>query len=138
MKSTSMKTPILDHQPVDVFSSTHQPEAATLKRYVIGYVGSLILTISAYSVVRYGIFNKYVLMLIIGLLALIQFVLQLNLFLHVGKEFSPKLKLLVMSFMLLIVFILVGGSLWIMYSLNNRMMPTTAQEIKYMNSQGNL
>lgn len=137
MSSSINKTKILDHEPVDVFVSVHQPEAATFKRYVYGYVGSLVLTLSAYLIVRYGIMNKYVLLFILAILALSQFALQLNLFLHVGKEFSPKLKLLVLSFMLLIVVILVAGSLWIMYSLQHQMM-TTAQEVQYMNSQGNL
>lgn len=75
--------------------------------------------------------------IILAVLALSQFVLQLVYFLHVGKEFSPRLKLLVTIFMVMIVFILVAGSIWIMNNLNGRMM-THSNMVKYMNSQDGL
>jgi heme/copper-type cytochrome/quinol oxidase subunit 4 len=58
----------------------------------------------------------------------------MKLFLHLGNEAKPRLKLLVFGFMALVVMILVFGSLWIMYSLNYRM-PTQSQINSYMNSQ---
>ncbi|MCL4357316.1 cytochrome C oxidase subunit IV family protein [Patescibacteria group bacterium] len=80
-------------------------------------------------------------LLILGLLAvltLIQFLVQLFFFLHVGREFSPRFKLMMTTFMILVVIILVGGSLWIMHSLNGRVMPSTKQKEQYMNAQDNL
>ncbi len=125
------------NEAVDVMVSMHQPEEATLKKYVIGFIGSLVLTFSAYLLTQYGAMNKPVMVIILAVLALSQFVLQLVYFLHVGKEFSPRLKLLVTIFMVMIVFILVAGSIWIMNNLNGRMM-THSNMVKYMNSQDGL
>jgi len=50
-------------------------------------------------------------------LALVQLVVQLVLFLHVGQEEKPRFNLLALSFGLITVVILVGGTLWIMQNL---------------------
>ncbi len=121
----------------DVMVSLHQPEEATLKKYVIGFTGSLVLTFGAYLLTQYGALSKPVMIIVLAILALSQFVLQLIYFLHVGKEFSPRLKLLVTIFMVLIVFILVAGSIWIMDNLKGRMM-SQSNMVKYMNSQNGL
>ncbi len=122
---------------VDVLVSRHQPEQATLKGYVIGFGSSIILTMTAYLLARYGLLDKPIMVALLATLALAQFAVQLIYFLHVGREFSPRLKLMVMLTMMLIVFILVAGSIWIMNSLNGRMM-NTKQMVQYMNNQNNL
>ncbi len=127
----------INHQPVDILVSTHQPEQVTLRGYVIGFGGSIVMTITAYLFARYGMLNKPVMVALLAFLALAQFTLQLVYFLHLGREFSPRLKLLVTVFMMIIVFILVGGSIWIMNNLDGRMMGTKVM-IKYMNSQDGL
>ena len=124
-------------QPVDVLVSRNEPETATLKKYVIGFSSSLVLTLCAYLLARANMFNKPVMVGLLAALALTQFIIQLIYFLHVGKEFSPRLKQLVMFFMIIVVFILVGGSIWIMNNLSSRMMDTK-QMIRYMNNQDNL
>jgi len=122
-------------QSIDILVSTHQPDKASLKAYVIGFVGSIILTLSAYLMVRYAQIDKPIMIGILAVLALTQFIVQLVYFLHIGQEFSPRLKLIVLTFMIAIVFILVAGSLWIMSSLNGRMMMSTKQMEEYMNQQ---
>lgn len=125
------------HQPTDILVSNHQPENATLKSYLIGFVGSLLLTMTAYLMVRYGQIDKPLMIGLLAFLALAQFAVQLIYFLHIGKEFSPRLKLIVLVFMVTIVFILVGGSIWIMNNLTGRMM-SNKQMVQYMNNQDNL
>lgn len=124
-------------ESVDILVSQHQPETVTLKGYLIGFASSIVLTMLAYLLVRYGSLNKSVLVVVLSLLALTQFSVQLIYFLHVGREFSPRLKLMVMLFMFLIVIILVGGSIWIMNNLNGRMM-NPKRMVQYMNNQDNL
>lgn len=121
----------------DILLSRHQPEAVTLKGYIIGFASSLVLTMIAYLLVRYGSLNKSVLVVVLSLLALIQFGVQLIYFLHVGREFTPRLKLMIMLFMFAIVFIIVGGSIWIMNNIDGRMM-NPKQMVHYMNNQDNL
>ena len=125
-------------EPVEVLVSEHQPDDARFKHYVIGFIGSLVLTLCAYLLTYYHVAGRNLLFFLLAGLALTQFTVQLFFFLHVGKEFSPKYKLMMTGFMLLVVIILVGGSLWMMFNLNSRVMPSTKQMERYMNSQSNL
>ncbi len=115
--------------------SKHDPEHGTLRSYVTGFVTSIVLTVSAYLlVVNRGNATTGLIVKIIVALALIQFIVQLFFFLHLGKETKPRWKLFVFFFMILVVLILVFGSLWIMNNLNYRMTPS--QQFNYMNDQG--
>jgi cytochrome o ubiquinol oxidase operon protein cyoD len=68
-------------------------------------------------------------------LALLQFIVQIYCLLHLGKEAGSRARLFILGCAILIVGILVGGSLWIMFSLNGRMMPDTAQMEQYMTNE---
>lgn len=125
------------HEPTDILISTHQPELSSFKHYIVGFLCSVALTLAAYVLARYGVLNKPLMIVALSLLALMQFIVQLVFFLHIGKEFSPRLKLIVMLFMIMIVIILVGGSIWIMDNIDGRMM-NPKLEVQYMNNQNNL
>jgi cytochrome o ubiquinol oxidase operon protein cyoD len=120
---------------LNVVVSKHETERGTFKSYTIGYVLSVGLTLTAYLlVVNHAFSNRSVTAGIIVALALAQFIGQLLLFLHLGKEAKPRWKLFVFVFMVIIVLILVFGSIWIMNNLNYRMTPQ--QVNNYMNNQG--
>jgi cytochrome o ubiquinol oxidase operon protein cyoD len=96
---------------------------------------SLVLTLTSYLLtVHHVISGKWALACVVAGLALVQCVIQLTLFLHLGQEAKPKLRLLVFGFMLTVVLILVGGSIWIMHNLNDRQM-TPKFINNYMQSQ---
>ncbi|HET8991809.1 MAG TPA: cytochrome C oxidase subunit IV family protein [Candidatus Saccharimonadales bacterium] len=115
--------------------SLHNAERASYKAYVIGFLLSLACTMLAYLLTINHVLSKsWSLALIVGTLALIQAITQLTLFLHLGKESKPRFKLLVFSFMVVVVAILVGGTIWIMHNLTSRMM-TTNQINTYMEKQ---
>lgn len=95
---------------------------ATLRAYVTGFVASLILTLVAYLVVTKNIVDMQLVVPIIVVLAVIQFVVQLVFFLHLGRETKPRWNLMAFLFMILVVFIVVVGSLWIMNNLDYNMM----------------
>ena len=122
-----------------VTHSTRSHSSATLKAYVTGFVISLILTLTAYALVRSHTASSSqalaspVLIGVILTLAMAQFIVQLIFFLHVGTETRPRWKLMVFYFMVITVVIFVGGSLWIMGNLNSHM--STPQINNYMNSQ---
>jgi cytochrome o ubiquinol oxidase operon protein cyoD len=115
--------------------SHHESEPGSLKSYVFGFVASIALTLIAYLlVIHHALSNKWALTILIGGLALVQCVIQLRLFLHLGQESKPKYKTLVFSFMMFVILILISGSIWIMYHLDGRMM--TPQKInQYMMQQ---
>lgn len=119
-----------------VIVAHHDTGRGTLASYVSGYIFSVYLTIAAYLAVYNHLFSNTALLIIIVALAIVQFLVQLVFFLHLGRETRPRWKLAVLLFMLLVVMILVFGSLWIMSSLNYRMTP--AQMNQYMNNQQGL
>ncbi len=125
-------------QDSEALVEVQEERPVLLKHYIIGFISSLILTLVAYIITINHVADRNILFIILALLALGQFLLQMFYFLHVGREFSPKFKLLMASFMSLVVIILVGGSLWIMFNLDGRVMPTQSQMVKYMNSQNSL
>jgi len=98
-------------------------EQGSLKFYVIAFIASILLTLTAYLLVVRDVFTKEVLVFSIVGLGILQAMIQLVFFLHLGKESKPRWNLLVFLFMVLVVVILVFGSLWIMFSLNDRLMP---------------
>jgi cytochrome o ubiquinol oxidase subunit IV len=94
----------------------------TLNAYLIGFFGSLVLTGASFLLVITKALQGQLLIYSIITLALAQAVVQLLFFLHVGQEAKPRWETLVFYFMIMILLIIVVGSLWIMYNLNDRMM----------------
>ena len=114
----------------------HDSEDGTFRSYLTGFSLSIIFTITAYLLVVHRRFSTdFIISVIVGL-ALVQFLIQLLFFLHLGKETKPRWKLFVFIFMIIIVLILVFGSLWIMNNLNTRMTPE--QLNTYVNNQSGL
>jgi cytochrome o ubiquinol oxidase operon protein cyoD len=121
--------------------SRHEPGQGSLLSYSVGFALSISLTLIAFAVVElhlhghFSLTRDWLIGGIIGL-ALVQFLVQLFFFLHLGRETKPRWKLAVFAMMIMIVSILVIGSLWIMSNLNYHM--TTEQVNQYLNSQDGL
>lgn len=97
----------------------------SLKAYVIGFFASLLLTIISFLLVISRALSGRLLAGVLVALALVQAVVQLLFFLHVGQEPKPRWETLVFYFMILVLLIVALGSLWIMYDLNDRLMEMT-------------
>lgn len=95
-------------------SNSSQPR---IKTYVIGFILSLALTLCAYLMVANHTLKSGLLGAVV-VLAILQLFIQLIFFLHLGQESKPRWNLTVFGFMLIVLLILVGGSLWIMTHLN--------------------
>lgn len=102
----------------------HETGLGTTKSYVIGLILSLLLTFASFFTVSKQWLQGYPLYITIGVLAIVQMVVQLVCFLHVGREGKPHWNTLSFAFMFLVMVVIVGGSLWIMYNLSERVMPT--------------
>jgi cytochrome o ubiquinol oxidase operon protein cyoD len=94
----------------------------TLRSYVIGLVVSLLFTVIAFSLVAFRVIDGDALKFSVIGLAILQAAAQLLFFLHLGRESQPRWETLVFFFMVMVVLIIVIGTLWIMYDLNNRVM----------------
>ncbi len=99
----------------------------TVTKYVIGFVLSLVLTLCAYWVTTSGV-DRTVLYWTLAVLALVQMIVQLVFFLHLGEEARPRYKLATFLLMSLMLAILVVGSIWIMENMNYNMADMTPQE----------
>lgn len=108
-------------------------DRGTLGSYVTGFILSIGLTLVAYfAAIKHVVSGQALIAVLLGL-AVVQFAVQLFFFLHIGKETKPRWKLLVLFMMIIAVLIVVIGSIWVMYSLNDRMNPDQINH--YMKSQ---
>lgn len=90
--------------------------------YLIGFFGSVFLTILSFGAVVRSWFSLPTLAYVISFLALVQAFVQLKCFLKIGHEEKPRWQLLTFFFMVLVLLIIAIGTLWIMFDLNRRMM----------------
>jgi len=89
--------------------------------YLIGFVLAVILTaIPCYVVITHALPPSRTL-LAIGVAAILQVLVHLRFFLHLNFTSTPKENLLAIVFAAVLIFIMVGGSFWIMFDLHTRM-----------------
>jgi cytochrome o ubiquinol oxidase operon protein cyoD len=103
----------------------------TYSSFVIGFVLSLITTITAYLIVvnkYFSSFNQAI--VIITSLAIIQLFVQLVFFLHLGRESKPRWNAMAFVFAGIVVLVVVLGSIWIMNNLDYNMKHSDKEIIK--------
>ena len=113
----------MDHSAQSVISVSRPATRSTASfwAYLSGFGFSIFLTLDAYFVITKHLLTGPVAVAAIIALALIQLVVQLVFFLHLGRESKPRWNIVAFGFMLLVLLILVLGSLWIMNNLNYHM-----------------
>ena len=90
--------------------------------YVTGFVFALVLTGIPFGLVVAELLPRFPTLVVIAILALVQVVVHLRYFLHIDLKSTPRDNLLALGFAAVLIFIMVGGTLWIMLDLNARMM----------------
>lgn len=98
-----------------------QHQHGCLKTYLIGFVLSAILTLIPFLMVMNHTASKTVLFGVIVAAALFQLVVQLMCFLHLGTAPDERWNLVSFIFTVIVIVLLVGLSIWIMWSLNANM-----------------
>jgi cytochrome o ubiquinol oxidase operon protein cyoD len=105
-------------------------------QYVVGFVLAVSTTLIAYELVVTRAMTGNMLIAAIVALAVMQLVVQVVFFLHLGKGRNARWNISAFLFMLIVLVIIVGGSLWIMYNLNYNMTTMTPdQKNTYMKGQ---
>ena len=103
----------------------------TLWSYITGFVVSIVVTLTAFGLVELHVLHGHesisheMLISLLTIFAVVQLVVQLVFFLHLGRGSSARWNLVVLAFALLIVGIVVGGSLLIMHNLQHTTAPTS-------------
>lgn len=100
----------------------------------VGFVVALGLSYLAYFAATQGWWGKY-LALGLMILAATQFVWQLVVFLHVGREAKPRFTLWSLICGIFMMLVVVVGSLWVMANLNYNMHIKPADASQYMLEQ---
>ena len=104
-------------------------------RYASGFLGALTLTYLMYFTATNGWLDGLWLAAFLLFLALVQIVLQLFVFLHIGREDGPRWTLISISYMSFMVLIIVVASLWIMANMNYNMHMSPEQMEQFMLEQ---
>ena len=94
----------------------------SLRSYLTGFVLALILTAIPFALVMSGAWSPGATLAGIFVAGLVQVLVHLYYFLHLDTTSAARWNVLAMIFTLLIMVLFVGGTLWIMYTLNYRMM----------------
>lgn len=100
----------------------HHGWYVSFKPLIVGLVASLILLAVSFVMVVSGDVEKSVLYPVIFGLAIIQGLVQLIFFMHLGIESKPRWNVVSFAFLVIVMIIVVGGSIWIMNNLNYNMM----------------
>ncbi len=95
----------------------------TKKNYIIGFVLATILTVVAFGLVCFkDSIPRNVVVISLSVAALLQMFVHLYYFLHLNKSSEQRWNVIALAFTALLIFIFVGGTIWVMYTLNLRMM----------------
>ncbi|MGV8916279.1 MAG: cytochrome o ubiquinol oxidase subunit IV [Pseudomonas sp.] len=94
----------------------------SLKSYAIGFFLSVILTVIPFGLLMHPVFAQPVTLAIIVAFAVVQIFVHLVFFLHMNRSSEQRWNVLAFAFTGLIIVIVVGLSLWVMYSIHTNMM----------------
>ena len=89
--------------------------------YIVGFVLAVFLTAIPFALVASHALAPSTTMLVIAVAAVLQILVHLRFFLHLNFISTPRENLLVIAFTAVLLFLMVGGSFWIMIDLHTRM-----------------
>ncbi len=98
------------------------PVERSVRPYVIGLALALILTAIPFALVATHALPRFSTLVVIAIAAIVQILVHLGFFLHIGFRSTPKENLIAMAFAAVLIVFMVGGTLWIMFDLYHRMM----------------
>ncbi|WP_419711958.1 cytochrome o ubiquinol oxidase subunit IV [Pseudomonas sp. NFX224] len=92
------------------------------KSYAIGFILSVILTVIPFGLVMYPTLPKSITLLIVLAFAIVQVLVHLVYFLHLDRSAAQRNNVIAFVFAAIVIVLLVGLSLWIMFSIHTYMM----------------
>lgn len=102
----------------------HEDGHGTFKSYMIGFVLSVILTVIPFYVVMGDILGNAVwTVAIVFALGAAQMIVHIYYFLHVTSQAEEGWLAMSIGFTVLLVVIVMTGSIWVMFNLQENMMP---------------
>jgi cytochrome o ubiquinol oxidase operon protein cyoD len=97
----------------------------SFRSYVIGFVLSVILTAAAFWAVMSHTMSPAAAVTTIFILAVVQIGVHLGFFFHLNFRSEQRWNVTAFAFAVVVIFIVIGGSLWIIHNMTDRMMDHT-------------
>ncbi|MDD3788602.1 MAG: cytochrome o ubiquinol oxidase subunit IV [Petrimonas sp.] len=95
----------------------------TKRNYLIGFILATVLTVVSFGLAAFKeSMPRNVIVIMLSVAALLQMLVHLYYFLHLNKSSEQRWNVIAFAFTALLIFIFVGGTIWVMYTLNLRMM----------------
>lgn len=107
-----------NHQHNEAMGASH----ATYKSYIIGFVLAVVFTVISFACVMLDGVPKKTAFIGLSIAALLQMAVHLRYFLHLDNSSAQRWNVVLLAFTALLVFIFIGGTIWVMLTLNSRMM----------------
>ena len=101
---------------------SHDAGHGSVKSYAIGFILSVILTVIPFALVMYPTLPKSITLMIVLAFAVIQVLVHLVYFLHLDRSIAQRNNVIAFVFTAIVIVLLVGLSLWIMFSIHTYMM----------------
>ena len=101
---------------------SHDSSQGSVKSYAIGFILSVILTLIPFGLVMYPTLPKSITLMIVLAFAVIQVLVHLVYFLHLDRSKEQRDNVIAFVFAGLVILLLVGLSIWIMFSIHTFMM----------------
>ena len=101
---------------------SHDSSHGSVKSYAIGFILSVILTLIPFGLVMYPTLPKSITLMIVLAFAVIQVLVHLVYFLHLDRSKEQRENVIAFVFAGLVILLLVGLSVWIMFSIHTFMM----------------
>lgn len=95
---------------------------STHKSYIIGFALAVLFTLISFAFVMMDQVPKKVAFIGLSIAALLQMLVHLRYFLHLDNSSGQRWNVVFLAFTAVLVFIFIGGTIWVMYTLNSRMM----------------
>ena len=104
--------------------AAHDASHGSVKSYVVGFGLSLVLTALSFGTLMSGLVPHDMALGTITILAVVQLLVQLVFFLHLGAAPEQRNNTVIFLLSTLLIATIVSGSLWVMHNANVNMMPT--------------
>jgi cytochrome o ubiquinol oxidase operon protein cyoD len=121
-------------KPVSSPQENEETPRGSLQSYAWGFIYSIVLTAIPFLIVIKEQLTGWALTYTLLGFAVVQLLVQLVLFLHLGQESKPRWNTIAFLFAALVVLIVVIGSLWIMANLDYNVM-TPAETDQYISEE---
>ncbi len=107
-----------NHQHNEAMGASH----SSYKTYIIGFVLAVVFTLISFACVMTEGVSKKTAFIGLAIAAVLQMAVHLRYFLHLDNSSSQRWNVVLLAFTALLVFIFIGGTIWVMLTLNSRMM----------------